>query len=152
MLRCDGVAARRRSLGGDLTDYVKIHIVPMVVRSRNLPRPLIWRGASKTDFAAFPTVVQREIGYALFLAQMGERHQTMAKTLKGFGGGTVIEVKESHEGNAYRAVYTVRYADAVYVLHAFQKKSKKGAATPKSEMDVIEKRLADLINEKESLR
>jgi hypothetical protein len=60
MLRCDGVAARRRSLGGGLTDYVKIHIVPMVVRSRNLPRPLIWRCASKSDFAAFPTVVQRE--------------------------------------------------------------------------------------------
>jgi predicted XRE-type DNA-binding protein len=62
------------------------------------------------------------MGYALFLAQMGERHQTMTKMLQGFGGGTVVEVKESHEGNAYRAVYTVRYADAVYVLHAFQKK------------------------------
>jgi phage-related protein len=71
------------------------------------------------------------MGYALFLAQMGERHPTMAKTLKGFGGGVVIKVKESHEGNAYRAVYTVRYADAVYVLHAFQKKSKTGITTPK---------------------
>ena len=62
--------------------------------------------------------------YALFLAQMGERHPTMAKTLKGFRGGAVIEIRESHEGNAYRAAYTVRYADMVYVLHAFQKKSK----------------------------
>ena len=72
----------------------------------------------------------------------------MAKTLGGFGGATVIEVKESHDGNAYRAVYTVRYADAIYVLHAFQKKSKRGA-TPRPEMNLIEKRLRDLIKEKE---
>jgi phage-related protein len=98
---------------------------------------------------AFPRAAQREMGYALFLAQMGERHPKMAKTLKGFGGGAVIEVRESHEGSAYRAVYTVRYADVVYVLHAFQKKSKKGVATPKAEMDLVEKRLKDLIKEKE---
>jgi phage-related protein len=116
------------------------------------PRPLIWRGASKTDFAAFPPSVQREMGYALFLAQMGERHATMAKTLKGFGGGTVVEVKESYEGNAYRAVYTVRYADAVYVLHAFQKKSKTGTKTPKPDLNLIEKRLQDLISEREKRR
>jgi phage-related protein len=79
----------------------------------------------------------------------GESHPKMAKTLKGFGGGVTIEIKESHERNAYRAVYTVRFADAVYVLHAFQKKSKKGIATPKSEMDLIEKRLRDLISERE---
>jgi phage-related protein len=101
---------------------------------------------------AFPPVVQREMGYALFLAQMGESHPTMAKTLAGFGGGTVIEVKESHDGNAYRAVYTVRYADAVYVLHTFQKKSKKSIATPKTEIDLIQKRLKDLIKEKERRR
>jgi len=89
------------------------------------------------------------MGYALFLAQMGERHPTMAKTLKGFGGGAVIEIRESHEGNAYRAVYTVRYADVVYVLHAFQKKSKTGISTPKQVMTSIEKRLKELISEKE---
>jgi predicted XRE-type DNA-binding protein len=66
------------------------------------------------------------MGYALFLAQMGERHPTRVKTLGAFGGATVIEVKESHDGNAYRAVYTVRYADAIYVLHAFQKKVQEG--------------------------
>jgi phage-related protein len=98
---------------------------------------------------AFPPIVQREMGYALFLAQMGERHSTTAKTLGGFGGATMVEVRESHDGNAYRAVYTVRYADAVYVLHAFQKKSKKGIATPKAEIDLIERRLKDLIREKE---
>lgn len=120
-----------------------------MVRRAEEPRPLIWRGASKTDFTAFPPTAQREMGYALFLAQMGERHPIMAKTLSGFVGANVIEVKESYDGNAYRAVYTVRYADAVYVLHAFQKKSKKGLATPKAEMDLVEKRLKDLIKEKE---
>jgi phage-related protein len=77
-----------------------------------------------------------------------ERNATKAKTLGGFGGAAVIEVRESHDGNAYCAVYTVRYADAVYVLHAFQKKSKKGVATPKAEIQLVEKRLRDLINEK----
>ena len=120
-----------------------------MVRKADEPRPLIWRGASKADFMTFPRAVQREMGYALFLAQMGERHSTMAKTLGGFGGATVIEVRETYDGNAYRAVYTVRYADAVYVLHAFQKKSKKGIATPKAEIDVIQKRLKDLIKERE---
>jgi phage-related protein len=119
-----------------------------MLRKLDEPRPLIWRATSKADFAAFPAPVQREMGYALFLAQMGERHATMAKTLKGFGGGTVVEVKESYEGNAYRAVYTVRYADAVYVLHAFQKKSKSGIKTPKPDLNLIEKRLQDLISER----
>jgi phage-related protein len=101
---------------------------------------------------AFPPVVQREVGYALFLAQMGERHATMAKTLKGFGGGTVVEVKESHDGNAYRAVYTVRYAEAVYVLYAFQKKSKTGIKTSQADMRLIEKRLKELGEEREKRR
>jgi phage-related protein len=114
------------------------------------PKPLIWRGGSKADFMSFPRAVQREMGYALFLAQIGERHPTRAKTLSGFGGATVIEVKESYDGNAFRAVYTVRYADAIYVLHAFQKKSKKAIATPKTAMDLIRKRLNDLIKEKEA--
>jgi phage-related protein len=123
-----------------------------MTRPTDEPRPLIWRGTSKADFMTFPAAAQREMGYALFLAQMGERHSIMAKTLKGFGGGTVIEVRESFAGDAYRAVYTVRYADAVYVLHAFQKKSRKGIATPKTEIELIEKRLKDLINEKEKQR
>jgi phage-related protein len=123
-----------------------------MVRRADDPRPLIWRGPSKTNFMAFPPTVQRQMGYALFLAQMGERHSTMAKTLSGFGGGAVIEVRESHDGNAYRAIYTVRYADAVYVLHAFQKKSKKGITTPKADIDLIEKRLKDLQKEMEGRR
>lgn len=113
------------------------------------PKPLIWRGTSEADFKAFPTAVQREVGYALFQAQMGDRHGSMAKTLKGSGGGTMIEVRESFEGNAYRAVYTVRYAEAVFVLHAFQKKSKSGIATPKPDLELIERRLKDLVHERE---
>lgn len=83
---------------------------------------------------------------------MGERHRPMVRTLKGFGGGAVVEIKESHDGNAYRAVYTVRYADAVYVLHAFQKKSKKAIETSKADIELIEKRLRSLIDEKERRR
>lgn len=113
------------------------------------PRPLYWRGTSKSAFMAFPQAVQREMGFALFLAQMGDRHPTMAKTLKGFGGGTVVEVKQSQDGNAFRAVYTVRFADAVYVLHAFQKKSTRGIATPKAEIDLVRRRLAALMEERE---
>jgi phage-related protein len=123
-----------------------------MARHTDEPKPLVWRGSSKSDFMAFPRTVQREMGYALFLAQMGERHHKTAKTLKGFGGGTVVEVGESYEGNAFRAVYTVRYHDAVYVLHAFQKKSKKGVATPKTEIGLVERRLKDLIREKEGSR
>jgi phage-related protein len=89
------------------------------------------------------------MGYALFLAQIGGRHATMAKTLKGFGGGAVVEVRESGEAGTYRAVYTVRYLDAVYVLHAFQKKSKAGIKTPKNDLELIDKRLRALIVERE---
>ncbi|MGA2892347.1 MAG: type II toxin-antitoxin system RelE/ParE family toxin [Xanthobacteraceae bacterium] len=101
---------------------------------------------------AFPPAAQRDMGYALFLAQMGERHAGMAKTLKGFGRATVVEVKDSYAGNAYRAVYTVRYAEAVYVLHAFQKKSKSGAKTPTPDLNLIKSRLRELIDEKEKRR
>lgn len=80
------------------------------------------------------------MGYALYLAQLGDKHDH-AKPLKGFGGAGVLEVVEDHDGKAYRAVYTVRFATVVYVLHAFQKKSKKGVATPKSEIELIKKRL-----------
>ena len=100
----------------------------------------------------FPAAVQRSMGYALFLAQMGERHASMAKTLKGFGGGSVIEIRQRDAGSAYRAVYTVRYADMVYVLHAFQKKSKTGAKTPKPDLSLIARRLKDLIEERETSR
>jgi phage-related protein len=114
------------------------------------PRPLIWRANSKADFMAFPPGVQREMGYGLFLAQVGRRHPIAAKVLKGFGGASVLELKETSEGNSYRAVYTIRFGDVVYVLHAFQKKSKSGIRTPMHEMELIRTRLRDLIQEREN--
>ncbi len=98
----------------------------------------------------FPPDVQKEMGYALYLAQMGERHSTMAKTLSGFHGGAVTELRQKGAAATFRAVYTVQFADAVYVLHAFQKKSKSGIRTPKVEIDLVTKRLRELVAEKAS--
>lgn len=103
-------------------------------------KPLRWVGSSRDDLLALPEEVRREVGYALFVAQNGEKADS-AKPFKGFGGGGVLEVVENHDGDTYRAVYTVRFAGAVYVLHAFQKKSKAGIKTPKKDMDLIEARL-----------
>ncbi|MCY0852643.1 type II toxin-antitoxin system RelE/ParE family toxin [Cupriavidus sp. D39] len=101
---------------------------------------LRWVGSAKKDLGAMPKDVQDTFGYALHLAQVGSKH-SQAKPLKGFGGAGVLEVVEDHQGGTYRAVYTVRYAGAVYVLHCFQKKSTSGIATPKPDMDLIEARL-----------
>lgn len=105
-------------------------------------RPLAWIGSSKRDLKRFPGEVQDRLGFALFGAQIGQKPPN-AKPLKGFGGGGVLELLEDHQGNTYRAVYTVRFAEAVYVLHAFQKKSKSGVATPKHEVDVVQIRLKE---------
>ena len=105
-------------------------------------RPLRWVGSSKRDLQAFPEDVRQVMGFALFQAQAGDEHPH-AKALQGFGGRGVLEVVERHDGNTFRAVYTVRFEAAVYVLHCFQKKSKRGASTPKEDMDLIRKRLAD---------
>jgi phage-related protein len=91
--------------------------------TQNDLKPLRWIGSSKKELLRFPDEVQRVIGYALYLAQVGAKHQD-AKPLAGFGGAGVLEVVEEYDGDAYRAVYTVRLAGAVYVLHAFQKKSR----------------------------
>jgi phage-related protein len=103
-------------------------------------KPLRWVGSSYDDLFALPEEVRREVGYALFVAQNGEKADH-AKPLKRFGGGGVLEVVENYDGDTYRAVYTVRFASAVYVLHAFQKKSKAGIGTPKKDIDLIEARL-----------
>jgi phage-related protein len=87
-----------------------------------------------------PSAVSRFFGHALNFAQQGERHEA-AKVLKGFGGAGVLEVIEDDAGGTYRAIYTVRFKEAVFVLHCFQKKSKSGIATPKKEIDVIHQRL-----------
>jgi phage-related protein len=104
------------------------------------PRDVTWIASSLADLRDFPDAVKQTMGVALFQAQLGGKH-IQAKPLKGFKGGGVLEVIEDFDGKTYRTMYTVRYADAVYVLHAFQKKSKKGIATPKHEMDLVKARL-----------
>ena len=91
---------------------------------------------------SFTRPVRSEIGQALYAAQRGETDPA-AKALKGFGGSSVLEIIAPYDGDTWRAVYTVRFEDAIYMLHAFQKKSKSGIATPKQEIDLIRKRLAD---------
>ena len=103
-------------------------------------KPLIWLGGSKKDLLSLPKEVQRFFGFALDFAQHGEKHDS-AKVLKGFGGAGVLEVVEDDMGGTYRAVYTVKFDEAVFVLHAFQKKSKQGIATPREDMEIIRNRL-----------
>src|ERR1700751_3860606 len=95
-------------------------------------KPVIWVGSSLKDLREFPAPVQDHIGYALYVAQQGGKHRH-AKTLRGFGGAGVVEVVTNYSGDTFRAVYTVRQADVVYVLHAFQKKSKSARRTPQRE-------------------
>lgn len=104
-------------------------------------KPLEWIGSSLKDLRGFPADVRRDVGSALLLAQKGGKGD-VAVPLKGYGGAGVLEIIEDHRGDTFRAVYTVRFATAVYVLHAFKKKSKSGRETPKAEMDLINRRLA----------
>lgn len=103
-------------------------------------KPLFWVASSKKDLKAMPEDVQDVFGFALHLAQSGKKHDD-AKPLKGFGGAGVLEVVEDFQGNTYRATYTVKFENAVYVLHCFQKKSTQGISTPKPDMDLIRQRL-----------
>ena len=103
-------------------------------------KPLEWIGSSKKDLRSLTDEVMDVFGYALHLAQAGGKH-LQAKPLHGFGSAGVLEVVEDWRGNAYRAVYTVRFEERVFVLHVFQKKSKSGIETPKPDRDLIRKRL-----------
>ena len=103
-------------------------------------KPLRWVASSKKDLMAMPEEVQDTFGYALHLAQVGQKHPD-TKPLNGFGSAGILEVVEDFQGDAYRAVYTVRYAKAVYVVHCFQKKSTQGIATPKPDVELIKSRL-----------
>jgi phage-related protein len=102
-------------------------------------KPLDWVGSSKRDFLAFPDAVKDEMGNALGVAQFGGKHPS-AKPWKGHGAG-VFELVEDYDRNTYRAVYTVRFKDVIYVLHAFQKKSPKGIKTAQLDIDLVERRL-----------
>lgn len=103
-------------------------------------KPLLWVGSSLKDLRGFPEEVKDEIGFALYQAQRGLTPRS-AKPLKGFTGASVLEIVNDFQTDTYRAVYTVQFADAVYVLHAFQKKSKKGVETPKGEIELVKARL-----------
>jgi phage-related protein len=109
-------------------------------RDDTQPKPVRWVASSREDLRFFPEEVRRRVGGALWDAQLG-RKAPYAKPLKGFGGAGVLEVVDDFDGDTYRAVYTVRFAGVVYVLHAFQKKSKHGIALPKPDQDLIEQRL-----------
>jgi phage-related protein len=104
-------------------------------------RPLLWMASSKRDYRGFPARVQDAFGFELFLAQTGQDPPS-AKLLKGLGG-RVVELVEDFDKDTYRAVYTVRFSEAVYVLHSFKKKSKQGVKTPQSDIDLIKRRLKD---------
>ena len=105
-------------------------------------KPLIWIGSSRKEFNEFPDPVKDRMGYALYVAQRGGKHAD-AKPLKGYGGAGVVEIVRDHKGDTFRTVYTVRLADVVYVLHAFQKKSKTGRETPKADIELIDRRLRE---------
>jgi phage-related protein len=104
------------------------------------PTPIVWLGSTKKAVQGFPLTVRQAVGFALFQAQLGGKHAD-TKPLKGFGGASVLEIVERFDSDTYRAVYTVKFAGVIYVLHAFQKKSKQGIKTPKQDIDLIKKRL-----------
>ena len=103
-------------------------------------KPLKWVGSARRDLKAFPAVIRRHIGQALFAAQCGEQYSSV-KAMKGFGGRSVLEIVAMDASGTYRAVYAVQFANVIYVLHAFQKKSKSGISTPRKEIDLIRRRL-----------
>ncbi|CAN5457446.1 type II toxin-antitoxin system RelE/ParE family toxin [soil metagenome] len=103
-------------------------------------KPIKWISSSYKDLLDFPKQAMREVGHALFVVQQGQMAKN-SKPLLGFGGASVLELVEDWDGNTYRAVYTVRFDDAVYVLHCFQKKSRSRASTPKYEIELVKRRL-----------
>lgn len=113
------------------------HIIEM---SNTTIKPVSWIGSSYKDFRTFPDPVQDAMGYALYRAQIGEKHRN-AKPLKGFGGAGVLEIVADHVGDTFRAVYTVKFASVIYVLHVFQKKSKSGIKTSTEDVKLIQRRL-----------
>ena len=105
-------------------------------------KPVTWVGTSLKDLREFPEPVQDHIGYALYIAQRSGKHQN-GKVLSGFGGAGVVEIIKDHRSDTFRTVYTLRYAGCVYVLHAFQKKSKTGSETPRRDIELIKRRLRE---------
>ena len=105
-------------------------------------RRVTWLGPTRRILQRFPLPVRRTVGFALYHAQKGAKHES-AKPLRGFGGAGVLEVVEDYRGDTYRAIYTVRFTERIYVLHMFQKKAKRGIKTPKQDIDLIKQRLKE---------
>ncbi len=103
-------------------------------------KPVVWMGSSRRDLRAMPLQVRRDIGQALYAAQQGEMDPA-AKPLRGFGGSTVLEIVADYRTDTYRGVYTVQFREIIYVLHVFQKKSKTARATPRKDIELIQRRL-----------
>jgi phage-related protein len=106
------------------------------------PKPITWLGDSLSRLRNFPEDVKDDVGAVLMWAQIGDKHAD-AKPMRGFVGASVLEVVENHDGDTYRAVYTVRFKERIYVLHCFQKKSKKGSETPKHDINLVQQRLEE---------
>lgn len=123
-------------------DLTCSRMLKMAYSGRMAPpmKPLLWIGSSREDLKAFPEEVRQVMGYALYLAQGGGKHPD-AKPLRGFGGAGVLEVVDDFDGDTYRTVYTIKLQGAVYALHAFQKKSRKGIKTSLHDMDLVRRRL-----------
>jgi phage-related protein len=105
-------------------------------------KPVVWVRSSRRDLREFPEPVRDHMGYALYVAQRGGKHHD-TKALSGFGGAGVVEIVRDYRGDTFRAVYTLRYAGTVYVLHAFQKKSKTRRETPRRDIELIKQRLRE---------
>jgi phage-related protein len=122
------------------------------MKPKQIAKPLYWVASSQKDLLAMPKAIVSAFGYGLHQAQIGKQHVS-AKVLKGFGGAGVLELIESDEGGTYRAVYTVRFGQSIYVLHCFQKKSKQGIKTPQEDMNLIRSRLktAEQIEQRKTL-
>ena len=138
---CAGEPSSRRSPGPHYKDLDNLWLFHHILVMSDAPiKPVSWIGSSYKDFRAFPDPVQDLMGYALYRAQVGAKHDH-AKPLQGFGGAGVLEIVADHVGDTFRAIYTVKFATAIYVLHAFQKKSKASIKTPREELELIRRRL-----------
>jgi phage-related protein len=114
-------------------------------------KPIAWIGSTKKDLLAMPEAVQKEVGFILFQVQCGKMPPE-AKPLKGFGGASVQEIVVDYDRATFRAVYTVRFAEWIYVLHVFKKKAKSGIATPKPDLELIERRLKQAVEMEKNRR
>jgi phage-related protein len=108
-------------------------------------RESIWVGSSLRDMREFPEEARQVMGFALCLAQAGGKHPSVSP-LRAFGGASVLEVRDDYRGDTYRGIFTERFADAVYVLHALKKRAKRGRATPQRDIDLVRSRSAQAAN------